>query len=180
MTYISLLKTEVMGASTYSIGSLDPYLSNARSDNSASYFGMYRNFVLGVTYSFGHDTQSIAGANGKATYNPGATNCPGQVPGDPLACRQITALIGYWGIRLEVNLPMTRSAAARERYPARLRLNRLRLLLFLRAATKTARYMGSEYAKIRNPLLEDGVIHRARVPSQSTRQTSITAAAPIY
>ncbi|KQQ96933.1 porin [Massilia sp. Leaf139] len=94
MTYISGLKTDVLGPHLFAIGSIDPYLPNARSDNAIGYMGNFGGFVVGATYSFGRDASNAGG--------PAATNCAGEVGGDSEACRQITGLIGYetkaWGL----------------------------------------------------------------------------------
>jgi predicted porin len=87
MTYISGLKTDVLGPHLFAIGSIDPYLPNARSDNAIGYMGNFGGFVLGATYSFGRDASAAGG--------PAATNCGGEVPGNSRACRQYTGLIGY-------------------------------------------------------------------------------------
>ncbi|MQR00740.1 porin [Glaciimonas soli] len=89
MTYIATLKSDVLGPNLFSIGSIDSYLPNARSDNSISYWGNFNDFVVGATYSTGRDASGAGG--------PAATNCPGQVAGNSKACRQITALVGYEG-----------------------------------------------------------------------------------
>ncbi|XYJ08666.1 porin [Telluria sp. B2] len=94
MTYISGLKTDVLGSNLFAIGSIDPYLPNARSDNAIGYMGNFSGFVVGATYSFGRDASAVGG--------PAATNCAGEVAGDSKACRQYTALLGYetkaWGL----------------------------------------------------------------------------------
>jgi predicted porin len=94
MTYISALKTDVLGPHLFAIGSIDPYLPNARSDNAIGYMGNFGGFVLGATYSFGRDASAAGG--------PAATNCAGEVAGDSRACRQYTGLVGYetkaWGL----------------------------------------------------------------------------------
>jgi len=94
MTYISGLKTDVLGPNLFAIGSIDPYLPNARSDNAIGYMGNFNGVVLGATYSFGRDASSAGG--------PAATNCAGEVAGESKACRQYTALLGYetkgWGL----------------------------------------------------------------------------------
>lgn len=94
MTYISQLKTDVMGPNIFAIGSIDPYLPNARSDNSIGYLGSFSGFTLGATYSFGRDSSATGG--------PAATNCAGEVAGNSKACRQVTGLLGYdgkgWGV----------------------------------------------------------------------------------
>ncbi|WP_416104532.1 porin, partial [Enterococcus faecium] len=73
MTYISQLKTDVMGPNIFAIGSIDPYLPNARSDNAIGYLGNFSGFTVGATYSFGRDAAGPAG--------PAATNCAGEVAG---------------------------------------------------------------------------------------------------
>lgn len=94
MTYLSQLKTDVMGPNIFAIGSIDAYLPNARSDNAIGYLGNFSGFTVGATYSFGRDAAGPAG--------PAATNCPGEVAGNSKACRQVTALLGYdgkgWGV----------------------------------------------------------------------------------
>jgi len=94
MTYISGLKTDVLGPNLFAIGSIDPYLPNARTDNAIGYMGSFGGVVLGATYSFGRDASAAGG--------PAATNCPGEVGGNKDACRQITGLVGYetkaWGL----------------------------------------------------------------------------------
>ncbi|MGJ9417585.1 porin [Massilia sp. CMS3.1] len=94
MTYISGLKTDVLGPHLFAIGSIDGYLPNARTDNAIGYLGNVGGFVLGATWSFGRDASAAGG--------PAATNCPGEVGGNSKACRQVTGLIGYetkaWGL----------------------------------------------------------------------------------
>lgn len=94
MTYISGLKTDVLGPHLFAIGSIDPYLPNARSDNAIGYMGNFGGFVVGATWSFGRDASAAGG--------PAATNCGGEVAGNSKACRQYTGLLGYetkqWGL----------------------------------------------------------------------------------
>jgi predicted porin len=94
MTYISALKTDVLGPHLFAIGSIDPYLPNARSDNAIGYMGNFSGFVVGATWSFGRDASAAGG--------PAATNCAGEAAGNAKACRQYTALLGYetkeWGL----------------------------------------------------------------------------------
>jgi predicted porin len=94
MTYISTLKSDVLGPNLFGIISIDPYLPNARSDNAIGYLGRFSGVVVGATYSFGRDASAAGGAAG--------TNCAGEVPGDARACRQYTGLVGYegttWGL----------------------------------------------------------------------------------
>lgn len=94
MTYISVLKADVLGPSIFAIGSIDPYLPNARSDNALGYMGNFGSVVVGATYSLGRDGSNAGG--------PAATNCAGEVAGNAKACRQYTGLLGYetkaWGV----------------------------------------------------------------------------------
>ncbi len=94
MTYLVGFKADVMGPNIHSIGSLDSYLPNARSDNAIGYLGKFSAFTLGATYSFGRDASAAGG--------PAATNCAGEVAGNSKACRQVTALLDYdnksWGM----------------------------------------------------------------------------------
>lgn len=87
MTMYALFNADVIGPSIHSLSVFDSYLPNARSDNAIGYMGKFHGVTIGGTYSFGRDAAGPAG--------PGATNCPGQVPGNMLACRQYTALLAY-------------------------------------------------------------------------------------
>lgn len=87
MSYMAMLKADVMGPNVYAIGSLDGYLPNARSDNALGYLGSFNGLTLGATYSLGRDASATGG--------PAATNCAGEVAGNAKACRQVTALLAY-------------------------------------------------------------------------------------
>ncbi|SFB00821.1 Outer membrane protein (porin) [Collimonas sp. OK607] len=87
MTYLSVLKADVVGPNIFSINSLDLYLPNARSDNAIGYLGTFSNFTVGATYSFGRDASAAGG--------PSATGCPGEIAGNSKACRQMTGLLAY-------------------------------------------------------------------------------------
>jgi predicted porin len=93
MTYIVQAKSDTFGGNLYSIGSLDPYLPNARTDNALGYLGTFSEFTVGATYSFGRDA-SPAGATGPRGV-ASATNCPGESSANPHACRQTTAMLDY-------------------------------------------------------------------------------------
>jgi predicted porin len=175
MTYMGLLKSTVLGPSVYSIASLDPYLPNARSDNTVSYFGTFHQFVLGASYSFGRDAASVAGsplANGGAAYSPSASNCPGNEGGDLLACRQITALIGYWGEQAGGQIvydelrggpgALANSAAFDPSSP----------VLLPNSEDKTTRYMAGGYVQLGDVKIAGGVVHR-RTRTAATYETNI-------
>jgi predicted porin len=87
MTFLSAVKSDVIGPGLFSTSSIDPYIPNARSDNAIGYLGTFSNVTVGATYSFGRDASAAGG--------PSATNCPGEVAGNAKACRQVTALLGY-------------------------------------------------------------------------------------
>jgi predicted porin len=94
MTFLSALKSDVMGPNLFSMSSIDLYIPNARSDNAIGYLGNFSAFTVGATYSLGRDASAAGG--------PSATNCAGEVAGNSKACRQVTALLGYdnkaWGV----------------------------------------------------------------------------------
>jgi predicted porin len=98
MTFWSMLDADVVGPLVYGLGSLDPYLPNARVDNSIGYRGTFAGFTLGATYSLGRD------AANPTPNNPAATNCPGTVGGDTKSCRAWSAMVKYdqptWGVAL--------------------------------------------------------------------------------
>lgn len=79
--------SEIFGGNLYGNASLDPYLPNARADNSVGYMGTFSNLTVGATYSLGRDTATTGG--------PAAANCPGEGAGGASACRQWTAMLKY-------------------------------------------------------------------------------------
>lgn len=95
-TFWSLLDADVAGPLVFALGSLDPYLPNARVDNSLSYRGVFSGLTVAGTYSLGRD-----GAN-PTPNNPTGTNCPGTVNGDTKSCRAWSMMLKYdqphWGV----------------------------------------------------------------------------------
>lgn len=87
MTYVSMLKADVLGPHIFSINSLDGYLPNSRSDNAIGYLGTFGAVTLGATYSLGRDASAAGG--------PGATGCAGEIAGNSKACRQVTGLLSF-------------------------------------------------------------------------------------
>jgi predicted porin len=87
MTFLSAIKSDVLGPNLFSMSSIDLYIPNARSDNAIGYIGNFSAFTVGATYSLGRDASAAGG--------PSATNCAGEVAGNSKACRQVTALLGY-------------------------------------------------------------------------------------
>lgn len=96
MIFWSVLDADLMGPALYAMGSLDPYIPNARADNSVAYRGTFSGLTLGAQYSTGRDTVN-------AGPSPVGTNCPGE-SADSKACRQWSALAKYdsagWGVAL--------------------------------------------------------------------------------
>jgi predicted porin len=123
MTFLSTLKSDVLGPHLFALGTMDGYLPNARSDNAIGYLGTFNGFTVGATYSFGRDASAAGG--------PAATNC-GEVAGDSKACRQYTALLGYetprWGFttsydRLHGNTGAAFNLSSSEHTDTRITLN---------------------------------------------------------
>src|SRR5260370_5092540 len=163
MTYIGLLKSTVLGPALYSLAALDPYLPNSRSDNAVTYLGELRQFVAGATYSTGRDAASAAGsatANAGAAYNPAASNCPGNVLGDPVACRQITALLGYWGQELGLQCVYDQLHGGPGLSAGSVSYDPSMPLLLASSSAKTTRYMASGYFLLGDLSLRGGMIHR--------------------
>jgi predicted porin len=81
----SLAYGDLIGPSLFSLADFDSYIPNARADNSVRYMFSIPHVKVGATYSFGRDSASGA---------PPAANCAGQVPGNFLACRDISFMAG--------------------------------------------------------------------------------------
>jgi predicted porin len=84
---------DVLGPNIYGLASLDPYIPNARSDNSLAYRGTFGGVTVGATYTLGRDTAGPAGSG-----------CAGENPADVRACRGWSAMVKYdapvWGVAL--------------------------------------------------------------------------------
>lgn len=163
MTYVALMKSTVLGPALYSLASLDPYLPNSRSDNTLSYFANFRHFVVGATYSTGRDSASSPGpaaVNGGATFNPGATNCPGNLAGSASACRQITALAGYWGPQVGLQFVYDQLRGGPGVLPGSVSYDPSMPLLLSNAGQTTTRYMASGYVQLGDFAFRGGAIHR--------------------
>ncbi|MGF6963940.1 putative porin [Paraburkholderia sp. WC7.3g] len=88
ITYLALLDNDVLGPAIYSLGSLDAYVPNARSDNSIAYKGTFAGFTLGATYSFGRDSAGTGNSPGQGT-------CAGSIASDFNQCRGWSAMVKY-------------------------------------------------------------------------------------
>jgi predicted porin len=90
MSYWALSDADILGPDIYGIGSLDAFLPNARTDNTAVYKGKFYGFTAGASWSFGRDSTGTGNSPGQGT-------CAGQVPGDVNQCREWSAMLKYDG-----------------------------------------------------------------------------------
>lgn len=88
MLFWSTLDSDILGPNTFSSGSLDSYLPNARADNTVAYKGTFGGLTIGATYSFGRDSVN-------AGPSPSGTNCAGENPADSRTCREWSAMLRY-------------------------------------------------------------------------------------
>ena len=95
MTFLAPIRSDVIGPNIFSLGSIDAYLPNARSDNAIGYLGNFKDVTIGATYSLGRDSSAAGG--------PAATNCAGEVAGNAKACRQVTGLLAYDGRKFGIS-----------------------------------------------------------------------------
>jgi predicted porin len=77
----------ILAVCRHGMSNMDGYLSNARSDNAIAYLGKFAELSIGATYSSGRGSASSGG--------PSATNCAGEIAGNPSACRQFSTLLDY-------------------------------------------------------------------------------------
>jgi predicted porin len=130
-----------------------------------------------VTYSTGHDSAVVAGpptSNSGAAYNPGATNCPGNLPGDPLDCRQITALLGYWAPHYGGQIVYDEIRGGVGVLPGSASFEPSGAKPFPSSSDKTTRYMVSGYSKFEKVTISGGLIHRrTTMPGAPNYQTNI-------
>lgn len=89
MTFFSMVDADVIGPSVFGLATFDPYLPNARVDESVSYRGTFNGITLGGTYSLGRDGAAPANCSGEARTRE---------------CRAWSALLKYdaprWGVAL--------------------------------------------------------------------------------
>jgi predicted porin len=88
--YYALLANDIIGPSIYSIGSLDAYVPNARSDNTVAYLLNAGEWTFAGTYSFGRDSTGTGNSPGQGT-------CAGQNSGAYVQCKQWSAIAKYSG-----------------------------------------------------------------------------------
>jgi len=97
MLFWSTLDSDILGPNTFSSGSLDSYLPNARADNTIAYKGTFGGLTVGGTYSFGRDSVN-------AGPSPSGTNCPGENPADSRACREWSTMLRYETAKWSANV----------------------------------------------------------------------------
>ena len=92
--YLSMLDAGVFGPNIYGVGSLDPYIPQARFDNALAWQGRWGAFSAGANYSLGRDGAAA----------PAGAACGGESATDAQACRAASAMLKYdtaaWGAAL--------------------------------------------------------------------------------
>lgn len=92
--FYAFLDAAVMGPHMFGSASFDPYIPNARVDNSIAYLGRFSGWTVSTTYSLGRDVVN-------AGPSPAGTNCAGESATDKKACREWSAMVKYdaptWG-----------------------------------------------------------------------------------
>lgn len=89
MMYWGTMAGDPLGPNIYGLGSIDPYIPNARYDNSVAWRGKFDALSAGVAYSFGNNSKASAGAI------PLAGDCAGETAGDAQACHALSAMVQY-------------------------------------------------------------------------------------
>jgi predicted porin len=87
MMYWGMIPGDLLGPNIYGTGSIDPYLPNARYDNSIAWRGKFDAMTLGAAYSFSYNSVGAA--------IPLAGTCAGEAAGDAQACRAMSLLFQY-------------------------------------------------------------------------------------
>jgi predicted porin len=160
MTMWGMGNADVIGPADISMGSFDGYLSAARDDNSIAYRGTFSNFTIGASYSFGRDSQS-------------AGNCGGQLPGDMVSCRAITAMVKYddarWGAALIFDEQRGGpGATAMSVIPG------LPGVAFTKPGSTDRRYQANGYFLLGSVKIAGGWIHREVAGDIQTVRTDLT------
>jgi predicted porin len=94
MMYWGTIPGDLLGPNIYGTGSIDPYLPNARYDNSIAWRGKFDAVTVGAAYSFGYNSAGASGPYfGGAV--PLAGSCSGETAGDAQACRAMSLLLQY-------------------------------------------------------------------------------------
>lgn len=83
-----MFNSDLLGPNIYSLGSFDPYLPNARFDNTLQWRNKLSNISVGINYALGRDTAGSTPASG---------TCAGEVPGTFQTCAAWSAFASYDG-----------------------------------------------------------------------------------
>jgi predicted porin len=161
--YYHILKTDSMGPALYSLASLDSYIPHPRADNSIAYYGTFGPYVISALYSLGRDSAAVKGAapaNGGVSFSPPATNCPGGVPGDTLACRQLSALVGYWTTAVGLHVAYDEMRGGPGTVPGSVSFDPSAPILLSTDADKTVRYMAGGWVQVGPVKITAGAVHR--------------------
>jgi predicted porin len=161
--YYALLEYDVIGPSINSIGSLDAYIPNARSDNSVAYLFNTGGFTAAGTYSFGRDS---AGAGN----SPGQGTCAGQNPVSPVQCRQWSAIAKYTGTDAGVAIAYDEQRGGPG--AAASFFDGVTPLPITSGTDVDARFLASGYARMRDFTVSGGWLDR-RVRVTGAAQTTI-------
>jgi predicted porin len=92
MLYWGLMAGDLLGPNIYGLGSIDPYVPNARYDNSVAWRGKFGGLGLGAAYSFGRDGTTTSATAGTV---PQSGNCNGEFAADIQACRALSVMARY-------------------------------------------------------------------------------------
>jgi predicted porin len=87
MLYWGLQAGDLLGPNIYGLGSIDPYVPNARADNAVAWRGKFGGFSLGALFSTGRDGTSGALTSSAGTV-PQSGNCNGEHPTNVQECRE--------------------------------------------------------------------------------------------
>ncbi|HEX8405280.1 MAG TPA: porin [Duganella sp.] len=89
MMFWAIVDADIVGPGIYGgVGSFDPYIPNARSDNAVSYRGVFGPVTVGGSYALGRDAAGTGNSPGQGT-------CAGATDNTHLACRQWSTMARY-------------------------------------------------------------------------------------
>lgn len=159
MLYWAMADADMLGPDLYSMGSLDNYIPNMRSDNTVAYKGTFHGVTIGATYSFGRDAAGTGNSPGQGT-------CAGSVAGMPTACREWSAMLKYdtpwFGASASYDEQRGGAGAAASFFDG------AAAIPFTSPADKDARVQLNGYAKFGNLRLGGGWIGRRVVTNNAT------------
>jgi predicted porin len=94
MLYWGLMAGDLLGPNIYGLGSIDPYVPNARADNAVAWRGKFGGLSLGALFSTGRDGTSGALTSSAGTV-PQSGNCNGEHPTNVQECRAYSVGVRY-------------------------------------------------------------------------------------